>query len=526
MRKPPTNRFLIRLLYIFLFHSFLHSQVFAQQVTVGSLFDESVRSSQLLGKFDSSVSLMVRPVTAAQNNRYGKLLALIRKEDSDAYFNPIPFLNNKAGLTVLPISIIQEYNTHHPYGWNNGAMIAARGYQAMVSAGIFLAAGPLEIKLQPEWVYAANPAYETNVNYGSNTSKAYQKIFAGQSSIRLSAGVFSMGVSSENLWWGPGIHSSLLMSNNAPGFVHGFFASKKPWRTGIGNFEWQLIGAKITSDKNKAYENYNLKPAALPDNWRYLNGYVISYQPKWTPGLFLGMTRALQRYRKDIDLTSGSFFSKYIPVVIKPFQKQNAQGDDTLHTDQLASFFVRWILPKAHAEFYLEYGYNDYNQNVRDYLTSPTHSAAHIAGVKKLFPLKGESYLDMGFEITQMSPTPDQMIRDAGNWYTHSEILQGYTQNNEIIGAGAGLGCNVVSLTAKWIKGWKQLGVLIERVERNPFFNTNKWVDLSIGLTPQYKYRNMVFTGIIQYVQSSNYAWDYGVDRSNLHTRIGVQYLF
>lgn len=526
LRKLLTNRFLIRLLYISLFHGFFYTQAIAQPVAIGSLLDQSIRSLQLLGKFDSSVSLTVRPVIAAQNNSYLQLLSMIDPTDRVTYGKPVSFLNKKASLIVLPVSIVQQYNTHHPYGWNDGAMIAAKGYQALISAGIYVAAGPLEIKLQPEWVYAANPAYETNINYGSNSSKSYHKIFAGQSSIRLSAGVISVGVSTENLWWGPGIHSSLLMSNNAPGFTHAFFASKKPWRTGIGNFEWQLIGAKLTSDNSKAYENYNIKPAALPDNWRYLNAYVISYQPKWTPGLFLGMTRGLQRYKKDVDLSTGSIVNKYFPVVFKAFQKQNAQGDDTLRTDQVASFFIRWVLPKAHAEFYIEYGYNDYNQNIRDYLTSPTHSAAHIIGVKKLFPLKSASYLDMGFEITQMSPTPDQIVRDAGNWYTHGDILQGYTHNNEIIGAGAGLGCNVVSITGKWVNKWEQLGILIERVERNPFFNTNKWVDLSIGLMPQYKYRGMVFSGVFQFVKSQNYAWDKGVDRFNLHTRLGVQYLF
>ncbi|WP_163277304.1 capsule assembly Wzi family protein, partial [Enterobacter hormaechei] len=75
-----------------------------------------------------------------------------------------------------------------------------------------------------------------------------QRIRAGQSSFRLNYKVLSVGISSENLWWGPGIYNSLLMSNNAPGFWHLTFNSRKPLKTPIGDFEWQLIGGKLVED--------------------------------------------------------------------------------------------------------------------------------------------------------------------------------------------------------------------------------------------------------------------------------------
>jgi hypothetical protein len=48
----------------------------------------------------------------------------------------------------------------------------------------------------------------------------FNKAFWGQSSIRLTFGPASIGLSNENIWWGPGIRNSLIMSNNAPGFKH------------------------------------------------------------------------------------------------------------------------------------------------------------------------------------------------------------------------------------------------------------------------------------------------------------------
>jgi len=509
-----------------LFGSFLlifHLVSTAQTIPVGSLLDEAMRSIQLTGKLDSLVSFTVRPLASSAKIPGRSIYSFI--DSAELGDQPSSYVWGKYGqLTVLPVTLIQQYNTHHPYGWNDGAMIAAKGYQTLVSAGLYASIGPLELQLQPELVYAANPSYETTNEYGTNPIGSYSKVFLGQSSIRLTVGAVSAGLSTENLWWGPGIHSSLLMSNNAPGFLHGFFSSKKPVKSGIGSFEWQLIGAKLTSNNTEPYENYNLKTAFLTGGSRYLSAFVVTYHPKWVPGLFLGMTRALQRYKQDIILSGSSLLSQYIPVLVKPFQKQNAQSDDTMHTDQLASFFLRWVLPKTQMEFYIEYGYNDYGQNIRDYVMSPTHSAAYIIGFKKILELKQNDHLDLGFEMTQMSQSPDYLVRDAGNWYVHSQLKQGYTSENQILGAGAGLGCNVQTATATWVKGWKQLGVLFERVERDPLYHPYKWIDLSIGILPQYKYKNMVLSGLFQFINSSQYAWQQGVNRFNLHSRLSIQY--
>ena len=518
------SRHVIRSFYILIAILFGQSICFAQTIVVGSKADEAARSLQLLGKIDSTISFAVRPLINSGLISGSKIYTAIENNERDEYGKSVRFAGGKGNFQILPLTIIQQFNSHHPYGWNDGAMIAAKGYQSYISAGFSASLGPLAIQCKPEWVFSPNPSYENNTSYGNPVAKTFNKFFPGQSSIRLSLGSVSVGLSSENLWWGPGRNSSLLMSNNAPGFIHGFLSSKKPLHTGIGSFEWQLIGAKLTSNNSYAYENYNLKNASIPSDSRYLSAYVISYQPKWVPGLFLGMTRGLQRYKKDIQLSAGSFLNQYIPVLSKPFQKQNALGDDTLKTDQLASFFVRWMLPKAHAEFYFEYGFNDYNYNVRDYLMTPTHSAAYIAGFKKVIPLTDNKYVDFGFEITQMSQTPDMLIRDAGNWYVHSQVLQGYTNDNQILGAGAGLGCNVQSLNTSWVNGWKQLGVLFERVERDPLNHADKWTDLSIGFMPQWKYKKMVLSGILQFISSSNYAWEKDLSRLNVHCKIGLQY--
>ncbi len=501
--------------------------LFAQNIPVGSMFDKEIRNLQLSGKFDSLVSFTIRPMVNNENFSPSHLFQLVDGKDSLTFLKPVHFAKGYGKLQLLPITITQQYNSHHPYGWNDAAMIASKGYQTLISAGMYTKIGPLEIKLQPEFVYAGNQAYESNVAYGSNPSGAYHKIFLGQSSIRVSAGPISMGISSENLWWGPGINSSLLMSNNAPGFFHAFMGSRKSIKTPIGNFEWQLIGAKLTSDNNLAYENFHLQSANLINDARYLNAIVVNYQPKWIPGLFLGITRGIQTYKNDLDKQELGMLEKYLPVLALGIQKKNVTNDDTLRRDQLASFFVRWVFAKSKAEFYIEYGFNDYGVSIRDYVMSPTHSAAYIVGFRKILPTHATaSRMDIGMEITQMSQSPDYLVRPAGNWYEHSTVLQGYTNNNQILGAGAGMGCNVQTISATWVRGWHQLGLLLERVERDPVYKTYNWVDYGIGILPQWSFNKMILSAKFQFINSTNYAWESNVNRFNLHSRLSVQYLF
>ena len=67
----------------------------------------------------------------------------------------------------------------------------------------------------------------------------------GQSSIRLNWKKISFGISNENIWWGPSIRNSIMMSNHAPGFKHLTLNSIRPLNTFLGNFEFQLITGRL-----------------------------------------------------------------------------------------------------------------------------------------------------------------------------------------------------------------------------------------------------------------------------------------
>jgi len=481
------NKFLV-LVLIFIFHfNNLKSQDFIYELINKNL----IRNKQLLGYFDSSISFAV-------------------KSNSNIPFSKTSW--KKPTIILLPFVLIQQLNTSKPFGWNDGPMMHAKGYQVLSRPGVNMRLSIFEVQAAPEILYSSN--------------QAYSKIFPGQSFLKAHLGPISVGVSSENLWWGPGINSSLLMSNNAPGFLHGFIGTNKPLKTPIGNIEFNLIGARLNSNKDLPYENKHNQLRYINDDWRYLNSYVVSWQPKWVKGLFLGMTRSLQQYGDALQNQQSGFISKYLPVVSLSVQKQNNLGDDTLGKDQLASVFLRWVLPKSNAEFYIEYGKNDYGLNIRDYLLAPSHSYAYTVGFRKLFPKTASEYIQIETELTQMSQSPDALVRSAGNWYDHFQIYQGYTHYNQIMGAGSGFGANVQTISATWINEEIRNGFLIQRIERDPELRANKWTDFSIGWMPQWKYQNMLIGAKVQLIRSNNYNWEKGNHSFNLHSRLMVQYNF
>ena len=426
---------------------------------------------------------------------------------------------------LLPITLTTQYNSHHPYGYNDGSFIPARGLQTQLSFGVALKAGPVHLNLQPELIQASNPTYLTNGSYGYSSGKPYTKLYAGQSTLSIRASSFSVGVSTANKWWGPGSTNALIMSNNAPGFANIFIKTHRPAKTPIGNFEFELIGGRLESDSSLPYENSHLKSSPnLRNSWRYINAYILSYNPKWLPGVYVGLIRSLQRYGPDVVNGAGNFSSKYLPIVTKALQKKNDWGDDTLNTDQVASFFVRIVFPKSKSELYVEYGKNDYSVNTRDYLIAPTHSVAHIVGFKKIVTLNKNRYLNLGIEFTQMSQSPDAILRSAGNWYVHGQIGQGHTNYNQIMGVGSGFGANKQIVMGTYINGNNRLGVFIEKTNRDPENRSIQWVDMAYGVAPQISIKYVLLTAQLIYINSKNYAWEKDNNLLNFHVKLTVSY--
>jgi hypothetical protein len=134
------------------------SRLIAQSLSL-NLFslDEYYRTEQLLNKSNPNLSFVIRPLYADAFKEY------------DHFFNPEKDMKlrltskhskRKLNYQILPFEIIQQYNSHHPEGINDAAMIPAKGYQSSISFGAYLEYGPLQIQIKPEYIYASNPSFE------------------------------------------------------------------------------------------------------------------------------------------------------------------------------------------------------------------------------------------------------------------------------------------------------------------------------------------------------------------------------
>ncbi len=532
---------------------------------------EAYRQSQLLGKIDRNVSFTVFPLFpkasfSVQNSFYpdSSLEKRLTKFNGTVHFG-----KGKGIVQLLPVTWQQQYNSLHPQGLNDGAMVPSRGYETVFSAGIYAKYKFLSIQLWPEVVYAQNKPYDGfPVNYPDIRwaqyywtlnlidmperfgTGSYQKITWGQSSIRFTFGAFSFGLSNENLWWGPGTRNALIMTNNAAGFKHLTFNSVRPVKTFLGTFEWQFIAGRLEPSgylppgTDKTYEG-KLLYSPKPDDWRYLNGLLVTWHPKWVPGLFLGFARTVQQYHKDMGVALKDYFPVFMPLGL-----EKAGGDSELANkrSQLWSFFARWLWVKGHAEVYFEYGRSDYFWDNRDFKVELAHSGAFVFGFRKLIPLKvrrGES-IQVLMEFTQLAMNPTTRNRNGTSWYLNSAVRAGYTHEGQLLGAGIGPGSNMQTLEVSWIKSLKMIGLRLERTaQNNDFFFSyikdirSNWADFNVALLGQWSFRKqLLLNGELEFTRSLNYQWQYtpppdpdywggeGKDITNVHFKVGITYRF
>lgn len=531
----------------------------AQTIPLGSdALEDAVRRSQVTGSVIDNRSFAVRPLQEDTISDTSVQLAGFPISSSRKF----TFLGQKGFIKFLSTDWLQQYNSKTSYGWNDGTMIPAKGYQTLLTSGLYLRWGVLSIQLKPELVWAQNASFKTFSTKFSDTVWAgyyinilsgidapetfgtgtYKKLFPGQSSVSINVGKMSFGLSTENLWWGPGIRNSLIMSNSAPGFLHLTLHTSKPIHTAIGSFEGQIIGGKlIGSNIPDSFRTINntLFYSQKPDDWRYLSAMIVTWQPKWIKGLYLGFERSIYEYSENLNAnTGGHGITKYLPVLQGLFGNGHSGGND--FQDQLSSLFFRWVLTKSNAEFYFEWARNDRSQFLRDLLLEPEHSRAFTVGGQKFFALhKPNTFIQVLAELTQLQEPNTYLLRPEPTFYVHFQVINGYTNQGQYVGAGIGPGSNSQTFDISYVSPKMKLGVKFERlIHNNDFYYrvlanegfTHPWIDMASMLHGNYKYQNYLFFAELGVVNSPYYEWGTLSNSNtviknpilNIHGKIGI----
>jgi hypothetical protein len=518
---------------------FLCSTINAQtiQVTPFSL-DNDLRYLQLNNRLFSNHSLTIRPISFSKKNTPDSLYKFFSNNHNEVLKErKVEFLNSNGKVSLLPVRSVSKFNSSLPYGWSDGILMPAKGMQQYFSLGVFSSLGPLSIQLAPEILYAQNLPYETTKSYGdANPLKSKRKFSLGQSKVSLNINAFSIGLSNENIWWGPGQFTSLIMTNNAPGFEHISLNSNRPINTFLGKIEFQLLSGRLRANDNNPEDVFNRKThfdrigseQLEGDYFKYLNAIDIVVQPKFIKNLFIGFNRVF--VSRDLDVLNSvssrvGAFNTYLPIFDGLFKEKRNAFEDSLKWNQLASLYFRYVFEKAKAEVYFEYGWNDHAYNMRDFMVSPSHSAAFLVGAKKIVNLKNNKNLDFNVEYNQLSQSTNYLVRDAGSWYKHGYYAH-LSNDGETLGSGVGYGTDMLSISAQLRDGLDYVGIKLHKIRREPSVYEHNWNDMVFTFMFRKQVKSFLINVDPSMFYSKNYGWIQNSNRFNFMGMMGVSYFF
>ena len=147
-----------------------------------------------------------------------------------------------------------------------------------------------------------------------------------------------------------------------------------------------------------------------------------------------------------------------------------------------------------------------------------------------------------------MEQTASRLLRNAGSWYEHTYVYDGFTNKGEVLGSSIGPGSNSHYISINRITDNEKIGVGFEVIDHdNDFYYEafmdrrglysdfrRYWKDFNLHVDYNKSFKNFILSSKLIYIRSLNYQWeldDYaepyyhpGRDVNNLHLTIKLTY--
>lgn len=540
-------------LFAFVWALLLLGSVRAQVLPVGDPLEAYARLLQLEGLVPAG-SFSVRPQPVQQ--WFGHVEASAR-HPWRRLIHRYTATGDTAGFVygVLDPTATQFWNSARPWGQNDGAVWQGRGSTFALSTGVFGRYGVVSAALRPRFIRAENRDFELSIWPVASRQSAYAYplrndidlpqrfgpeaftlLDLGESYLRLDYRGFALGLSNENMWWGPGWRNAIVMSNNAAGFGHAFLGTSRPVNISVGHIQGRWVWGRLTESDYFIDVSDNLDEGEKPgQNRRFLTGIVLDFMPEWIPGLSLG---AAHTYLLHAMREPG--LAAYLGVFNLPFF--NSEKDDPTYSkgadDKLLSLYARWLLPESGFEVYFEWARGDHTSSVRDVLVEPDHARGYTLGLQKSFVLAPAWWLHLAAEHTTLeapreSGTRDMTKKRASYFYTHEGIKQGYTQRGQVIGAGIGPGANAQFVGLDLYAPWGKAGLFgFRQVHDNDrYYSWLKgqvlWylheVELGFGAEALLFVKGFEIGGAVAYARLLNKDYLFKNDETNVNVTVSLR---
>lgn len=371
---------------------------------------------------------------------------------------------NERTFNFISPSLHVVSNSALPFSMNDGALWAGKGVSTRITGGIRAQLARVRLVLMPEFLRSANGDWQIRdstrfpppvtpedrrgggyvfpwyvhpnsidlpLRFGADS---WTRLVPGQSSVIVPIGQIAIGLSTENHWWGPGIHNALVLSNNASGFPHLVLRTDRPLRTRLGLLEARWLVGGIS-------ESQYFDTVSANDS-RSLSAIALTLTPARAPNLTFGLARSVM----EPTAGWGEIPFRWLSVLKSGrTARDDATGDSTTgpSREQITSMFVRWVAPQAGLEVYGELGRTELPTSLRDMLIAPNHSQGYTLGFQWARPLGNESArFRIQGELTTIEQSATFRDRPLGVWYTSKRIPQGYTHDGQSLGAAIGPGAS------------------------------------------------------------------------------------
>ena len=142
-----------------------------------------------------------------------------------------------------------------------------------------------------------------------------------------------------------------------------------------------------------------------------------------------------------------------------------------------------------------------------------------------------------------MEQNASRLIRNAGSWYEHYNVYDGYTNLGEVLGSSIGPGSNS-HISINRIRDFEKIGLGFEIIDHdNDFFHEafssakdfrRYWKDINFHLNYNKKFKDFQLSSNLVYIRSLNYQWELddfaepyyhpGRDVNNFHLSLKFTY--
>ena len=434
---------------------------------------------------------------------------------------------------VSPTASVRA-NSTFPFGYNDGPIWAGKGMTLAVQGGVAVRAGPVSLMLAPMAFVAQNAAFRLEPNGQSGPlayadgvnptvidspqrfgKSAYSQLDPGQSTIRLDWHALALGLSTANQYWGPATEFPILLGNNAAGFPHAFLGTAHPvdlWLLRVhGKIVWGRLG-------HSAYS-----PDTAAGGIRYGTGLDLVLTSRLLPGLEFGVTR----FSHQPWPVGGPSLGDLVHIL-----RGTESGDtgNVASDNQLASAFFRWVLPHSGFEVYGEYGRDDYNIDLRDFIEEPDHIGGYIVGLRKATLRPGRRLLAVRVELQNLQFSRLAVGRGWAPFYTHFFVTQGHTQLGQVLGSAAGVGGGgtVVAVESYSPRGrWTWSWTRILRQQRGNFPSSGPGDPGGVDVQHAFAVERLQFRGRYDVLARATAVYefnrDFAGDAFNLNLIVGLR---